>query len=157
MKKLLLFLLCCIVSFAAVSCKPEEDPEKGGGSANVSVPTPPTEEALTVVCPENFSADMIYEIGYALDGYTVNFTNNASGISGRSLIIGNHESEIYDVAERFFNRISKTENYEARYLIYSNGESVALVYDEEVLGTSIAMEVAISEFIKGYTASGRFS
>jgi len=66
------------------------------------------------------------------------------------IVIGRCEREISKKAYRLMERIDRESEELVRYLIYSDGSSVAIAYDEEVLGIPFAEADALDFFIKEY-------
>ncbi len=136
-----------------------DDENNGGDDENEDHPTD-TED-------ENFIFDPASELYFIVDEYssksttvieiinTVDFhknsdamsiyTNDSSAPNKHEIIIGNTERELSKTAMRRLNRLDTNTDTDVRYVIYSDGYSIAVVYDED---DEIAIESALSYLLE---------
>lgn len=96
-------------------------------------------------------SDIVSPLLVALDKYKdVNSLTKYASVDSEphehEIVVGNSDRAISKAAIRKLEWLEKNRNTDVRYLIYSDGASVAIVYDEDV--DSVALTSAIESFVK---------
>ena len=170
MKKLsALLLLITVCSIAFVSCanknKNDSGNDKSDGSGDNNVSEPSDENyiyksgsKLNLVYDvektdsEN-AATIMYVLGDIL-GQNLTVTTPDSAVAEHEIVVGRTDREISKTAYRLLGKIEEKEEYYVSYLIYSDGKSVAIAYDDEYFGINVAEEEATKYFAENIAVSG---
>jgi len=91
----------------------------------------------------NLVADRIYDVS----GERVLAFTDSSERAAREIVLGATSRPITKTASRLLSRIERNADTEASYLIYSDGGSVAVVYDEDAYSVNAAFAAAIEELL----------
>lgn len=161
---LVLTLLCsCVLPGMGTTPDDGEGTDNGGGGQ-----TPPEDEKLSenqiynskselylIPTSDLFGSDLLFEITSAFDGVreaVINLADTSSEEHDHEIIIGNDSGRsITSTALMYLNRIEKNSEDEVSFLIYSDGESVAIVYDED--DDKINRKRAIEYFLDNYVSA----
>ncbi len=157
---LLVILLVSMLAFL-FSCKTSsEDNQPDGNIQNGDV-------NINIVVNENFGinpSDLMYALSFA--GYNPKLTIDTSASTGAEIVIGNTSRDISKTAYTYLKRNNNDDSLVNNYLLYSDGYSLALVYDENDYKVMAAYDEAMNfllEYIdsnnslpnnKGVVASG---
>ena len=111
---------------------------------------------LYVVCVagsenEKHTTDLISRLEYIRSGLTYGMADSVEKI-GHEIVVGDSSRPISNTALSRLERIDRNTDYEQRYLVYSNGESLAIVYDGDV-----AWEVLVDSLFSEYLTADSFS
>ena len=140
-----LLVLICGLFFA---CTPAQStPDNQGG-------TPESEKtAYKVVCPSGYKGTGLSEIFYAVGGMSnvsASMGNDESAPTAHEIVLGRTNRAISETAYELLARVeNENENY-IGFLIYSDGSSVALAYEEDRYLTDASVEAMIDCFIENY-------
>ena len=148
MKKILCFALCItLVSLCLFSCKKKEEGEVGDNN------TPPESESAEfsiVYDVAGVDGDLItriYDKLYDVTGELPTLKKHTSEISGREIVVGKNSREISEKAYNLLDRMERPAADYVRYLVYTDGTSVAIAFDEGILGLNSAEEDAVAYFL----------
>lgn len=86
-------------------------------------------------------------------GKFVAVKDSATLSTGAEIVLGRSEREISKKAYTQLERLDLKKETEVRFIIYSDGKSVAIAYDDAFLGLEAAQDEAISSFINEYCTS----
>ncbi len=150
-KKLLLpLLLIMAMMFVLASCGTEGGGEVGEYEDGEFIFSEKSELYLIV---DEFSAGLesVYELVNTVDEnknayYPIKFAAADSEVHKHEIIIGKSDRELTKTAERQLDRMDTNKDSDVRYLIYSDGYSIAVVFDED--SEKIAFESALAELIQ---------
>ncbi len=155
MKKLAILLsMLLMLSLCLVSC----------GTDNV-VDTPPeqTEEAENLIYNEHsklyfvFDSDALTEddinriiMAFIEEGISIEPRSVDAEPAEHEIVIGNVGREVSDTAYDQLDRIEVSSDVDLRYLVYSNGSSIALAYEEDREGYCLdkALELLLENYVK---------
>ena len=160
MKKLFLFtlalLLLLLPSLSACSGGADNGGAGEGGSDGLN------EARAEEIYSAGKSCTLVYDGGAsasvealasrltAMTGVKPTSLTSRDGERENEIVIGSCERDISKKAYRLLERTERESEEFLRFLIYSDGFSVAIAFDEEVLGTPFAEADAIDFFIKEY-------
>lgn len=105
----------------------------------------PESSAYSDLCNEVYQAFAMCDANLALE-----ILPDTSAKAKREIMIGRCDRELSRQAYRTLERIEK-ESDEASYIIYSNGSSVAIAYDDDYEIAELAVKNFISDFVEGKT------
>ncbi len=161
MKKILCFIAFLIFTLSMAlglsSCKigPGKTPEKGNEpeEEKENLIFNSTSE-LYIIMGENASSELAFRLQNAVDSARVckeasKFGNSSTEQQKHEIVIGNTDRPISSVAKAHLGRIDKLTDNEVSFLIYSDGSSVAIVFDED--DKDVTETMAIEYFIEHYT------
>ncbi len=141
-KKLFFAILIILLTCGIVSCKADL-PE---GDEDMQIPVNP--DAGTMVLAEDIDESYVNSIKSAyLKSYGKEITvlKSSTGGSG-GILVGKINCELSQKAYRHLELIEKNEG-EVAYLIYSDGQSIAIAFDDPKLGVHSALIAAIECFV----------
>ena len=160
MKRLFLFLCILALAIGLVSCKVggggTSPDDQGGGNTDVPdnyLYAPGSE--LWMLYPENLAKGTLDGFVRAIEdvrGEFVNLTASPSEKHENEIVIGKSDREVSRRAYMYLNRQDKDDPDMAGYVIFSDGSSVAIAYDEDVFDTGIALASAINRFVESYVS-----
>jgi len=166
--------LLCLVLFlftAAVSCAKKDDAEDAKGDDNQGdigdnqTPDKPEEEikgdyifSPTTVVNLVYNGDHlthagVSEIYYAISNLIENppmLVNDSSAVGEHEIVIGKSERPVSKEAYRRLSQLERESSDYHGYLIYSDGNSVAIAYDEDIFELHMAQEDALEYFMDTY-------
>ncbi len=130
-----------------------DDNGSGDGDVNGGDGEEDTEVAYQVVFPYGSAyGETIFELTNELDAQektSATFVDDSFKASEREIVLGRADRAISDSAYKYLSRMDKEED-QIRILIYSDGTSVALAFDEGKHGLDIGAKYAIDRFIENY-------
>ena len=150
-------LLLCIIILAFASCTSNESGAGSGnsggntGGVTENVIYSPNTNAVLVV-GEGVSEDDVSSVRKAYFdslGEVLNFASSSSA-SDHEIIIGKTDRPLSEKAYRRLEYFESDRQSSVAFVIYSNGTSVAIAYDEDVYGVGIALTEAISYFVNNH-------
>jgi len=168
MKKTVLTLLLVIflaAAFCSCNVQPGEKPSTGGdGSGNDGGTSGDTDfiysensELNLVYDPAGISPDNAFLLKDTLQGAfngKLTVLDNDSPVAEHEIVVGKSDRAISVTAYRLLERMDKEEESEVRYLIYSNGTSIAIAYDDAYWGLAAAEVKAVDYFINNVVNHG---
>ena len=154
-KNLLLLFLCILCAFSIFSCKKKKPGSGSGGNDQGSQETAvekvvysPTVNA-TLVLGEGVGARSVSLIRstYAeAVGKNIEVVSASAAEASHEIIIGKTSRALSQKAYRALE-LAEHEEGEVGYVIYSDGSSVALAFDEASFGEEVALATAIDDFV----------
>ena len=152
-KSWLALFLAFACLFTVFSCK-KKDEDDGSKNESLQGDYIYTEDStLTLVyddgaiTSENF--DKLYKSLNSKNSTILTATSSVAA-TGHEIVLGRSERDISKAAYKQLDRAeAKNEDY-VGYCIYSDGNSVAIAYDDEIYGVSIAENEAIKLFVEKY-------
>ena len=104
---------------------------------------------LTLVLPEgNLTEENFEKVFYAFSSLKMyNLTDGSKAPAKHEIVFGRCDREISTKAYRLLDQQDRNEPKYTGYVIYSDGNSLAIAYDEERYGLTIAQDVAIDCFV----------
>ena len=147
MKKLLSTVaLLVLTSLLLCGCFGGGQPETPGND--------PDSKNISVIYSRgvNYSDEVITlcEALQSFDGYTASFNLDTDSASSNEISVGKTNRPISDTAYGRLSRVEKQSESEVSYLVYSDGSSVAIAFEEDKYGENAALHVAIEGFISDY-------
>ena len=147
----LLSLILTVTLIAFVSCGKQTD-TSGDGNKNETGDFIFTEDSvITLVVPTDLAEDnlkLLTDALQVLGEYELSSTSNKQ--AEHEIVIGPTSREVSLEAYRRLAMQDRVGSSELGYIIYSDGKSVALAYDDELYGLNIAESAAISYFAEKY-------
>ena len=158
MKRLFLFMCLLGLTFGLMSCKTEDGGKGNSGEGNVSASagylyTPGSD--LWILYPENIDSDVLYELVLPIENARGKLSKLAPSSVEKhpnEIIIGKSDREVSKMAYMHLNRQDKENTDMAGYVIYSDGSSIALAYDEDIFETGIALSSVIEHFVENFVS-----
>ncbi len=147
-----LILVTCILALGLASCK-NADPDNSGntpGTTSDDVIYSPSVSA-TLVLGEGLDGNYANAIGtayYKLTGSDITIASYTSEPKAHEIIVGKTGREISEKAYRSLE-LMRTEDT-IGYVIYSDGKSVAIAFDEAIYSVDIAFSEAMKHFVSKY-------
>ena len=83
---------------------------------------------------------------------TVLTATSSVAAAEHEIVLGHSEREISKTAYKLLDRMEAENEDYVGYCIYSDGKSVAIAYDDEIYGVSVAENEAIKVFVEKYLA-----
>jgi len=110
---------------------------------------------LTLVLPEgNLTEENFEKVFYAFSSLKMyNLTDGSKAPAKHEIVFGRCDREISTKAYRLMDQQDRSEPEYTGYVIYSDGNSLAIAYDEERYGLTIAQDVAIDCFVSDFVKS----
>ena len=159
-KSAVVFLLAFALVALLISCAQREDTNTDN--------TPSGDIAQTdeYIYSENSSLTLIYDESTVEDDNYALISNTLFGVvsgkfqvggtdlpkSDHEIVLGKTERDISVAAYKYLDRINTELESEQRYLVYSDGTSVAIAYDDSYFGISAAESVVIKHFVDNFLA-----
>ena len=124
----------------------------------------PADEPADAIYSSSRGATIVYDAGGITEenlsllishisqktGSSVSTKDSSAEQSDGEIILGKTSRAISEKAYKYLQRIDLENDTEVRYVIYSDGKSVAIAYDEALFGYEYAQSEAISCFINQY-------
>ena len=159
-KKGLLLMLMILLIVSLIACNTSDssdngknnadDIPQGGESVSGVLYAKGTSLDFVFVDAElaSFANELFYAIGTNLSG-NANIKNTDSDTPAEhEIVIGKTNREISQKAYERLERMESSSKYEVPYLIYSDGNSVAIAYAEDDLGRNSALIMACDVLIE---------
>ncbi len=154
----LIWMLCLlpVMLFGLSACKDDETVEQTGGVVDVD------EEVIyspyvstTLLLGEDVEASdvsLIRNAYYKMVGkeITVNSSNDTS--ASHLIIVGRTEHELSEKAYRYLSGFKQKDDH-VGYVIYSDGRSIAIAFDDYAFGEAVAFNEAVEAFVSEYMQS----
>ena len=103
-----------------------------------------------------FANELFYSVGANVTG-AANIKNTDAGAEAdHELIIGRTERQVSKKAYERLERLEKPSDHQSAYLIYSDGNSVAIAFENDEFDKNAALAVAIEELSKTAGTSDTF-
>ena len=159
LRKIIILALSVIICLSFSACK------KGGGTSGGNKPGSTTSEGdyiytndskITIVYPEGnkLAEEFASELHTTMLSETYSMIYVVSDTyaepSEHEIVIGHTNRVISSDAYNRMERIEFNSNEETRYLAYTNGKSIALLYDEDVFDINSAGITAFEKLVDGY-------
>jgi len=166
--RFLLMILALTLTLGIIcSCKGSGDSDKGDGSSqggdqnnNQGGDNTGTEDIENLIFGPNVVPNVICNTAERLSEaittiqdavfycsyYIPNVTSDEAEEAEHEIILGKSNREISKRAYTLLNRLEKEDEYDVGYLIYSDGKSIAIAYDEDRYHTDMAADVAADYF-----------
>ena len=148
MKKLCSFMICIFLcAFALCACRTSDTPVKpDGGDSNMIFSS---NTRVQIICNDLTSAHLppVFEKVDSIIDYFPNVSDDSAEIAEHEIVIGETSRPISQKAYRLLDRMEHESESDVGYLIYSDGASVAIAYDEDIYGLSSAGAAAADCFV----------
>lgn len=151
MKKVSLFLLALTITLLSViSCSKEENNDNTGYADGNYIYAKGSE--LTLVVPNGSLTDGNFsDVTYELSSITNYHTTDGSGEkTEHEIVFGKSNRAVSLEAYRLLGLQDRLSNEYLGYVIYSDGSSIAVAYDEPLYGLTIAEDAAIDTLVEQY-------
>ena len=154
MKRILALLIVAASIISLAACKAfmkdnSSDGNGGGqGGAADGVLYAPGVTLNIIYADEDIAAeaiDIFYEIAANTTEVPI-LSNDSAAVAEHELCIGETNREISKKAYSLLDRVDRDNNYQTRYVIYSDGSSVAIAFDKDEYGTKAAFSEAYAAF-----------
>ena len=148
-----LIIICRAVSLAA--CKKNNDSgiNDGGNSQGdfEGVLYAPGSSLSVVFADDDISdpINVLLDAVGAVTGTVPTLSKADTAQAKHEIVIGMTERAISKAAYEKLEKIDKETEYEVSYLVYSDGNSVAIAFEKDEYGHNVALDKAVSAF-KGY-------
>ncbi len=162
MKKLLSTVLLTFVFISAIlvtGCKPSNT--GSAGSNNIPIvndgATFSRGEKIKILINGETIPDSVYQLQTDIKnalGVEPEFITDMDVSDAKELVIGQSDREVTKKALEFINRQSKVGKYVPRYVIYSDGKSVAIVFDECEGFDDIVLQNVLERFSNEFVKPG---
>ena len=159
MKRIVLAVCLILFALTLTACRDEQNAgnDQSGGSSSGAVAkegyiySPGSD--LWIVYPENIDGEALHKlvlpIDYAREELSM-MANSSSEKHHNEIIIGQSDRSVSQKAYTYLKRQNKDDSRRLGYIVYSDGASVALAYDEDVFETNAALNVVIDKFVSEY-------
>ena len=155
-KKIVVLLICTILSVAALaSCKLFTKGNSNSKGAPGVIFDSKTNVTL-VVCDKTLDTETVYYLHDEISSVTPDYPEIVSDdapASGNEIVIGESSRDITKKAYTHLSRLEKTDNKQVGYVVYCDGSSIAIVYEQDRYALNAAAITCIKkltdEFIKG--------
>ena len=157
MKYKILFLFMIMVMSIGLMCSCFKKGKDDGGDKDPDTSAFPengiytADSELYLIREEGFDEEIFLELLGELESVRGNIVNLAATDSEKhahEIVIGDTGREISNTARQKLDRIEKNKDTDVGFLIYSDGSSVAIVFDGDPEGITVKM--AIDHFIENY-------
>ena len=151
MKKVLSILLLVASLFVLFGCK-VKDNGNGNNQSGGSHSKPTTAGAYVQVIVngeinKQAQTDLFSSLIYDL-GLDARFFDDTSERAEREIVIGKTNRDISSTAYRKLNRVEKESESDVSYLIYVDGNNIAIAYEEDKFGIEAALLSVINHFVE---------
>ncbi len=159
--KLLVLVFCVVICLSLFGCKKGGTPAVGGGGSQES--TTPEDDYIYcagsdiyIIYPEGdeLAEEIASEFYMTMLSYTYSmiYVMSDTNVEAQEheIVIGNTNRDISYQAYRRMERIDFDSEKETRYMAYTDGRSVALMYDEDVFDINLAATELIERFSEDY-------
>ncbi len=140
MKKYLSLFISFILILGLASCTPEGQEQTGGGAG-----------LAQIVCNTDADAQLAAKLRDGLYQRYQSFAkvvNDSAPVQNKEIIVGKSEREGSVKAYGLLSRIDKESDAQTSYLLYSDGTSLVLAYEEDAYGLNAAGLKAVSAFLE---------
>lgn len=96
------------------------------------------------------ASGLVYQTVKSVTGSVPEYDDDSSECLGHEIVIGNTGRPISVKAMRKLRAVQRNSGYELAYLVYASGNSVALVYDDDI--ENLALRYAVEYFVENYLA-----
>ena len=137
------FIIICVILLASCGKNDNDNLQNGVLYAPGST--------LSIVAsddtPDDYAVNIVNAVGKVTGSFpSVVKDNTAAG--EHEIVIGMTDRAISKAAYEQLESVDKETEYEVAYLIYSDGNSVAIAFESDDYGHNIALEKAVSAFIE---------
>ena len=150
-KLLLLLLMLTVAVSAMASCFSGGGPS-GEGKEEENLIYNSTSELYLITSPD-LENDFVGEINAQLDYSREDYVRLAAFNSEphrHEIVLGVTDREISKTALQRLERIDKNDDNEYRFVIYSDGSSVAVVWEENEIDPGVMANIALEYFLENY-------
>ena len=151
MKKLLSILILAVLMLSLFSCKPKNDnPDSGGNDdiGNTDTPNERLDIGLVYADPSlQNGVGMLMEALADFSGVPPILMDDGDEKSCPEIVLGMTSRPISEEAYRRLDRIEREGADDVAYLVYSDGESIAIVFDDDGSGLDVMANMATRAFI----------
>ncbi len=155
-KRLITFLLLTLISVIALSAcdltvpGKGEKPDKGKGEEEEDLIFDEDSELYFITDEYSALSSSISEAANIIDSHkklehSIKYADKSSAPAKHEIIFGKSDREVSRRAEMQLGRIEKNNDTDVRYIVYSDGSSISVLYDED--GERIAIEAALKALI----------
>ncbi len=149
---LICIMLICLSLFA---CKPADDPGNTGGTVPEGDYIYSGRSEIQIVYPKGSVmakafAEELYATLIGNTYCTIKVTDDTGAEALHEIVIGNTNRQVTADAYKRFERLSFDPEQETRYLAYSSGNSIAIIYDEDVFDINLAADECFEKFTDEY-------
>ena len=152
------FAIVAIVSLiiGLSSCTSEEENQNGGNNGNTVVDDGVIYSErvdAVLVTGEGVSDTALSQIKSAYlkqTGKSIKVAGSDSAVTDHEIICGRTSREISQKAYRLLTIMEKTSDEHVGYVIYSDGRSIAIAFDEAKYGVNSALTEAVEVFVSKY-------
>lgn len=141
LKGVFVTLVFCMLAAGLISCKPDSD---NGDDGYIT----PNASSNTLIVSKEVDESYIRNIKSAYKkatGDDITVSNISVGASGE-IIVGKVDCDISREAYQYLTRIEKRSG-DVAYVIYSDGKSVAIAFDDAILGVHASLTAAVECFV----------
>ena len=96
------------------------------------------------------ASGLVYQTVKSVTGSVPEYDDDSSECLGHEIVIGNTGRPISVKAMRKLRAVQRNSSDELAYLVYASGNSVALVYDDDI--ENLALRYAVEYFVENYLA-----
>lgn len=154
-RKVLMVLMVALLSLSIFACNVDNtDDSNDNGQSNT--PNTPDQSVIDVtdmqvVCNADLGDKVYSELYSSLTnkmGSVVLVVPDTMAAKGCEIVIGETNREISKKAYLYLSRTNKSNSEDVTYLIYSDGNSVAIAYEEDKYGLNASANFAVDYFIE---------
>jgi hypothetical protein len=147
MKRILRLLIATFLILVLLSSCGKGNGGSSGGNENDTAKI----DGVSIVCNiDGVDSELINSIlkeVAAVTGKTPAVKSPSSSDEGCEIVVGDTSRDITKKAYTLMDRIDRHAADYVRYLVYSDGESVAIIFDGEMLGSNSAEQDAVDSFL----------
>ena len=150
-KGILLVVVCALCVTALASCWFKKDSSAGDQNSSDEVVYSLNTQAV-IILGEGISRSDVSPIKSAYFetvGKDIYIINSDTSKSSHEIIVGKNERELSVKAYRALELTERNEG-DVGYVIYSDGKSVAIAFDDASFGENVALATAVEDFVTKY-------
>ena len=152
MKKLLLILLTLILAVGLVSCKKDKNSSSGSNSGDSSDSGNGASGGVQIVynqVPYELISEIMESV-YDKSGVAPTLGNDGSSAKEYEIVFGKSDRAVSKKAYQALSRIDKDDESLYYFVVYAEGNSVAIAYEEDKYGSDATMVCAKDYFVNIY-------
>jgi len=151
MKRIISALLLMLMIFSFAACKKSDGDDTNQDQSNDLPSNTDTTEEIQIVCnfelDESVSSELYTALLYKLE-YPVRIVDDSTALRAAEIVIGDTNRDISKKARLELRRVIKSDESHVSFVIYSDGSSIAMMFEDDEYGLDAAMMADIDFFIE---------
>lgn len=151
MKRIISALLLMLMIFSFAACKNSDGDDTNQDQGNDLPSNTDTTEEIQIVCnfelDEAVSSELYTALLYKLE-YPVRIVDDSAAPRAAEIVIGDTNRDISKKARLELRRVIKSDENHVSFVVYSDGSSIAMMFEDDEYGLDAAMMADVDFFVE---------